>query len=168
MNLENRRTLHSLEIACNRAASQLLLPESVLCRLYSTSDLLDPGILREIAAKAAISSSALVVRLEWLRQYPKPNGIVCSVEEAGDGFIFSAVTRHLGFRGLFAEVALGKSVRNSIEDRDFILNGGRLHEIRVKKAIIPGGRRRDYVILAERMVGVSQRKAYFVTIREEL
>ena len=168
VNFENKRTLHSLEKACNRAASQLLLPESLLSKFYSTSGLLNPGILREIATKAAISSPALVVRLEWLRRYPKPNGIVCSVEEARDEFIFSAVARHLGFRGLFTEVAPGESIRKLIKDQDFILNGGGRHEVRVKRAIIPGGRCRDYIIVAERTERTSRRKAYFVTIREEL
>lgn len=160
-NHKDRRTLGSIEDACNLAARQLLLPEFFLNE-YGQADLTNPAVLRDLAERAAISAPALIMRFETLLRFTMPDGMLLCVQRANERFTIRYVVRHVGYRDVFLDAVRDSSVTTIIQDKRFVLLGGQ--ELECSTRLSPDGSVRNYVIRAED-VHDRNRASYFMTVR---
>lgn len=162
----DRRTLPSIEDACNLAARQLLLPEFFLVNQYSQgygqADLRNPEVLRDLAERAAMSPPALVLRFESLLRFTMPDGMLLCVQQTNEGFLIQHIVRHAGYKDVFLDAVKGTPVTTIVQDKKFVLLGGQ--ELESSRRLRVGGSAKNYVISAED-VGKTNRASYFMTVR---
>ena len=95
----------------NSIAGTLLLPETVLNTSFRTVDLSAPGELRRLADTALISKQALVRRIQSLRHFPHPVGLIACVHRRQDGrSVIDSVSRHYSLRQIFTKAKEGESL----------------------------------------------------------
>lgn len=114
VNLENPKTLRTLETACQLIAGALLLPRQIFEKEFATKNLHCPDILSEIARAAWISKSALVSRFSSLGPAALPRAILASVRRKEDEVVLEAVWRHYSFREMFPRLRQGMPLRSVI------------------------------------------------------
>jgi len=107
VHLENPRTLHALEMACNTIAGGLLLPKEIFERRFAGKSLHDPDTLSKIANTAHMSKPALISRLAKLGSSTLPPAIFASVRRKGHELVIEAVWRHYSFHAMFSELKAG-------------------------------------------------------------
>jgi len=163
VNYKHRRTLQSLERSCNRAALELLLPETVFANRYADTDFILPSSLRRVCFEAAMSAPALILRFLYLRRSTHPFGVLIAAERSLGGFTVNAISRHPGLKAWFAHLKQGDSVNAIVNDKDFLLNGGAEAELKVRVPDNHNGLVRAFTARCERP-GQKGRGAVFMTL----
>lgn len=114
VNLENPKTLRTLETACHLIAGALLLPRHIFEKEFAAKNLHQPDTLSEIARAAWISKSALVSRFSSLNPAALPRAILASVRRREDELVIEALWRHYSFREMFPKLRPGIPLRLGI------------------------------------------------------
>jgi hypothetical protein len=165
--VEHGAAARSLEHACNRAASVMLLPEIALLRDFRDMDWLDPESLARMADKTVVSKVALVERLRHLRRIDHPLGVVASIEyQFGSRPVIRSISRHYAFERMFPKACVGAYLEELVDDLDFCFLGGEQEVVEVETAT--DGPAKIWSCTGERLTKPVRSGAYFLTFRQKL
>lgn len=164
--VEHGAAARSLEHACNRAASAMLLPEAALLRDFQAVDWLNPDSLAQMAHKTVVSKAALVERLRHLRRIDHPLGIIASIEyQIGARPVIRSISRHYAFERMFPNAKVGAPLEELVEHPDFCFWGGEREVVAVETAA--DGPAKTWLCAGERFAKPMKSGAYLLTLREK-
>jgi hypothetical protein len=123
--------MRSLELACNRAAAALLLPERLLERELAKTEFVSPDELRNLAKRALVSGQTVIRRFEKLRAVPHPEAILAFVVRREGKWMIEAISRHYSFRTLFTHATNGAPLKELVRNTDFLPLGGERRDVGV-------------------------------------
>jgi hypothetical protein len=138
--ITNTASLRSLELACNRAAAALVLPESLLELEFADKAFVKPEDLRDLANRALVSGQTVIRRFCNLRRLPHPLAILASITQRENKFVIEAISRHYAFRELLTGAVAESPLTQLVDDPAFLPFGGERRELECD-FIGVGGRR---------------------------
>jgi hypothetical protein len=117
-----------LEVACNQIAGLILMPETIMQRCFANFDFVCPEELRMLTDTAMVSPEAVIRRFKHLGKLSHPEAILASVSRDGADWTISAISQHYSLRNIFMDAKVGASIKMLVDNRDFVLFGGKARE----------------------------------------
>jgi hypothetical protein len=150
-----------LELACNQIAGLLVIPEGLMQRTFSGFEFVRPEEFRTLANTAMVSSEAVVHRFEHLRRFTHPEAILASIYRQNNDWMITAISRHYSLRNIFIAAKVGASIKELVDEPDFVLFGGEMREAHVEY-IGHGGKRMKMRFACEVGIAMRRNRSLFV------
>jgi hypothetical protein len=166
--LDNWRTVNSLEYACNELARRLLLPANLFRPALEKADVLDPDALRKIARRAAVSTDVFTIRLAQVFDWSANIGAVLCVRQEHTGPHVLSKAMHYSLRPHLERLERNTPLTSLIKAKSFVLNGGDQHEVPVDVPCLVGDRRAvQRVVVRCEHAAPTVGSTFLVTVRRE-